>query len=63
VAPEGVSQVNVTMRVFALAAPAAAGSLAEGVQNGYATASTDCGVPVRQDATGCWALKADGTLN
>jgi hypothetical protein len=43
------------------AVPDVAGSRAEGVQNGYATVSTDCGVPVSQDTTGCWALKADGT--
>ena len=44
-------------------APGIAGSLAEGVESGYATASTDCGVPISEGATGSWALKPDGTLN
>ena len=44
-------------------APGIAGSLAEGVEGGYATASTDCGVPISEGATGSWALKPDGTLN
>ena len=44
-------------------APGIAGSLAEGVESGYATASTDCGVPISEGATGSWALNPNGTLN
>ena len=40
--------------------PGIAGSLHEGVESGYATASTDCGVPISDGATGSWALKPDG---
>jgi hypothetical protein len=39
-----------------------AGSLAEGIESGYATASTNCGVP-SSALSGSWALRSDGTLN
>jgi feruloyl esterase len=59
---QGVGGAGYSCGIF-YTAPGVAGSLAEGVQNRYPTASTDCGVPISQDATGSWALKADGTLN
>jgi Tannase and feruloyl esterase len=37
--------------------------LAAGIQGGYASAATDCGVPPADLLTGSWALRADGTLN
>ena len=59
---QGVGGAGYTCGIY-YTAPGVAGSLAEGVENGYATASTDCGVPISQGATGSWALKPDGTLN
>jgi hypothetical protein len=38
-------------------------ALATGLQSGYATASTDCGVPAADELTGQWGLKPNGTLN
>jgi feruloyl esterase len=38
-------------------------SLEETVKGGYASASTDCGVPLTGANTGSWALKPDGQLN
>jgi feruloyl esterase len=38
-------------------------ALAAGIKSGYATASTDCGVPSADGLTGQWALKPDDTLN
>ena len=38
-------------------------ALAAGIASGYATASTDCGVPPADGATGAWALKPDNTLD
>lgn len=38
-------------------------SLQEGIDHGYAAASTDCGVPSAGVLTGSWALKPDGQLN
>ncbi|HEY0932314.1 MAG TPA: tannase/feruloyl esterase family alpha/beta hydrolase [Trebonia sp.] len=38
-------------------------SLKETVTGGYASASTDCGVPVTDAYTGTWGLKPDGKLN
>ena len=43
--------------------PSAGGNLTEGVTSGYATASTDCGVPESELLTGNWVLKSNGTLN
>ena len=43
--------------------PDVGGSLQDGVENGYATGSTDCGVPPSDGSTGAWALKPNGTLN
>ena len=43
--------------------PGVAGSLQEAVDAGYAGASTDCGVPPADGATGSWALKSSGHLN
>ena len=37
--------------------------LAAGIQGGYASAATDCGVPPADLLTGSWALRGDGTLN
>jgi feruloyl esterase len=39
------------------------GSLQEAVDNGYAGASTDCGVPPADALTGKWGLNANGSLN
>ncbi|WP_435642477.1 tannase/feruloyl esterase family alpha/beta hydrolase [Streptomyces sp. H49] len=38
-------------------------SLEQTLKSGYATASTDCGVPVADQFTGSWALKPDGRLD
>ena len=38
-------------------------SLAAGIENGYATASTDCGVPAADLLSGAWALTSHNTLN
>ena len=38
-------------------------SLQEAVDSGYAGASTDCGVPPADGATGSWALTSSGHLN
>src|SRR6516162_8573163 len=38
-------------------------ALAAGIASGYAAASTDCGVPPADGATGAWALKPDNTLD
>src|SRR5205823_11440830 len=38
-------------------------SLAETVKDGYASAATDCGVPVADAYTGTWALKSDDRLD
>jgi len=38
-------------------------SLQEAVEGGYAGASTDCGVPPADGATGSWALTSSGHLN
>jgi feruloyl esterase len=43
--------------------PGVAGSLQEAVDAGYAGASTDCGVPPADGATGSWALTSSGHLN
>jgi feruloyl esterase len=37
--------------------------MAPAIQGGYASATTDCGVPVADALTGAWALRSDGTLN
>jgi hypothetical protein len=36
---------------------------AAAIQEGYASAATDCGVPPADAATGSWALNSNGTLN
>jgi feruloyl esterase len=59
---QGVGGAGFSCGIF-YTPPGVAGGLAEGMENGYATASTDCGVPVSQGATGSWALRPDGTLN
>ena len=38
-------------------------ALATGIESGYASASTDCGVPAAEGLTGQWALKSNDTLN
>ena len=38
-------------------------ALAGGIQSGYATASTDCGVPAADELTGQWGLTSNNTLN
>jgi feruloyl esterase len=38
-------------------------AVAAGIESGYATASTDCGVPPADGLTGSWALMSDNTLN
>ena len=38
-------------------------ALAGGIQSGYATASTDCGVPASEGLTGQWGLNSNDTLN
>ena len=38
-------------------------ALAGGIQDGYATASTDCGIPAGHERTGQWGLRPDNTLN
>jgi hypothetical protein len=38
-------------------------SLEDTVKQGYASASTDCGVPVADAYTGTWGVNADGRLN
>jgi feruloyl esterase len=38
-------------------------AVAAGVESGYATASTDCGVPPADGLTGSWALTSANTLN
>src|SRR6516164_11651608 len=38
-------------------------SLAAGIESGYATASTDCGVPAADLLSGAWALTSHNTLN
>lgn len=38
-------------------------ALATGIQSGYATASTDCGVPAADELSGQWGLRPNGTLN
>jgi feruloyl esterase len=37
--------------------------MAPAIQGGYASATTDCGVPVADALSGAWALRSDGTLN
>ena len=43
--------------------PGVGGSLQEAVDAGYAGASTDCGVPPADGATGSWALASSGQLD
>jgi feruloyl esterase len=38
-------------------------ALAGGIAGGYATASTDCGIPPGHERTGQWGLRQDNTLN